>query len=868
MNSQLAGYNSTRITCKDILTNTDNNHKKIDNKTKNAPSATHISPSCVQLSQLHTSPFHFVPCPDAACTPSPDPSQAYATHDITYSRCLDEPRYKPNEKISFTCSDTLEPPAKKYKTRDNDLGTSATNDFVLVSTETNKKLDSSNLSIQTCPEAACQHRPVITHAYEPPDVTYSTCPDATCYTLPDSVPAKTLLHSEKHISTKIAGTTLSTVDTTNSSIITHAYEPPDVTYSSCPDATCYSLHDSVHAKTLLHSEKHISTKIAGTTLSTVDTTNNSRKIKLPENPNESYHPPTPTEFKTVILTLWPKINNVVWNNNVYIDIYNKVLATGVPNFLVAKQPLPSGLNINNWRTALKGYTDHKLIDFLNFGWPIDYTLNKIPTATLANHKELIDYSHCIEKYITIETSLKALLGPFLSSPFTPWCNFSPIMTRKKKNSSDRRIIVNLSYPKGRSVNSGIKKGFYLGEKMSFTLPTINDVIINLQNSPCKKYMWSIDLAHAYRQLRTDPLSLPLLGITFNNMKYIDLAPPFGCRTSAMACARTTSAVVYILNHKGFKTFCYLDDFLGIENSLHKATVAYDTALELLNYLGREISEKKCIPPSQTLTWIGYNINAKDMVITIPNEKLLEIIEECKAWSVGALVCKKQVQMLAGKLNFIAKCIQPTKIFMNRILAFLRETPKYGKIPVTQELIEDIKWFIEFAQEFNGLILLEKEKKPIWTIECDACLEGAGGYSSTSYISEKFTNQFKKINLKICQIEAINLVACMELLCPDNPHNYDIVIHTDNQTAQSVFSSGYGKDKILTACARYVWKFSALNNCKLQIIHKPGIELQIADAMSRAFTSKNSLKIATNYCLNNNLIRTRALYYKMYCIVCN
>ena len=56
----------------------------------------------------------------------------------------------------------------------------------------------------------------------------------------------------------------------------------------------------------------------------------------------------------------------------------------------------------------------------------------------------------------------------------------------------------------------------------------------------------VNLACAYRQLRTDPLSVPLFGIQLEQYKYLDMSLPFGCRASLFACVRTTHAVVHLL----------------------------------------------------------------------------------------------------------------------------------------------------------------------------------------------------------------------------------------------------------------------------------------------------------------------------------
>ena len=89
-----------------------------------------------------------------------------------------------------------------------------------------------------------------------------------------------------------------------------------------------------------------------------------------------------------------------------------------------------------------------------------------------------------------------------------------MMTSPKTNSSDKRIIIDLSYPKGKRMNAGIVKGFYLGKHLNFTLPTIATLSDRLVLMGKDSYMWTAHLARAYRQLRVCPLNVPLLGMQF------------------------------------------------------------------------------------------------------------------------------------------------------------------------------------------------------------------------------------------------------------------------------------------------------------------------------------------------------------------
>ena len=47
----------------------------------------------------------------------------------------------------------------------------------------------------------------------------------------------------------------------------------------------------------------------------------------------------------------------------YRDVHDFVTKTGKPNYLVARVPVPSTLNISKWRELLQGYDDNVVCDF-------------------------------------------------------------------------------------------------------------------------------------------------------------------------------------------------------------------------------------------------------------------------------------------------------------------------------------------------------------------------------------------------------------------------------------------------------------------------------------------------------------------------
>ena len=111
----------------------------------------------------------------------------------------------------------------------------------------------------------------------------------------------------------------------------------------------------------------------------------------------------------------------------------------------------------------------QLVDHLEFGWPLHYVLNTPPKSALRNHANPVHIKEHVGSFVEKECEFGEMLGPFVQSPFRPWFQCSPLM-KTRKNSVSKRIILDLSFPMGASINVGIRRGYYQGLPFSFTLP--------------------------------------------------------------------------------------------------------------------------------------------------------------------------------------------------------------------------------------------------------------------------------------------------------------------------------------------------------------------------------------------------------------
>ena len=55
-----------------------------------------------------------------------------------------------------------------------------------------------------------------------------------------------------------------------------------------------------------------------------------------------------------------------------LQLHKSVKQFGCPNFLGARIPVVSNLNIDNWKFHLRDYWDTQLLDLLEFGFPLDF----------------------------------------------------------------------------------------------------------------------------------------------------------------------------------------------------------------------------------------------------------------------------------------------------------------------------------------------------------------------------------------------------------------------------------------------------------------------------------------------------------------
>ena len=327
---------------------------------------------------------------------------------------------------------------------------------------------------------------------------------------------------------------------------------------------------------------------------------------------------------------WTKIPSIV-------EAHNIVRNSAKPNFMGARIPVSSQLNINAWKSHLVRYWDNQIVDLLQYGFPLDFDRSRQLQSTYLNHSSALKFPHHVQNYIETEKKYGAILGPFTEFPFQS--HVSPFLTRDKPNSNNRRVILDLNFPQGNSVNDGVQRDIYLNTYFELNYPSVDAVVDRLKMLGTEALLYKIDISRAFRHIRIDPGDLDLLGLKHEQL-FIDCTLPFGFHHGSVFFQRCTDAVRYIMkNNFNFPyLYNYIDDLIytGLPHDIYRS---YNTLIALLQELGLEISQSKLVPPTSTAVCLGIQIDNSSRTLKIPAEKLLDIQNFYKKFASKSKVTK-------------------------------------------------------------------------------------------------------------------------------------------------------------------------------------------------------------------------------------
>ena len=189
------------------------------------------------------------------------------------------------------------------------------------------------------------------------------------------------------------------------------------------------------------------------------------------------------------------------------------------------------------------------------GFPIGFEDLRCRQRSVArNHPSSLRNGAVVSSYIQKEVSLGRLVGPISQDGIhTSTIGLIP----KARQVGKWRMIVDLYYPAGGSVNDGISRTL-----SSVRYASVDNAMEIFRSLGPRAVLTKFDLQDAYRIVPVHPAHHHRLEIVWEGRTYVDRCLPFGLRSAPKIFSAISDALAWIFASFGLVSQVhYLDDFL-------------------------------------------------------------------------------------------------------------------------------------------------------------------------------------------------------------------------------------------------------------------------------------------------------------------
>lgn len=480
---------------------------------------------------------------------------------------------------------------------------------------------------------------------------------------------------------------------------------------------------------------------------------------------------------------------------------------------------------------LVGYSRPKrdfLVRGFKYGFRIGFT-GPSTTVLSQNHNSVKLNPKVVDDLILKETRAGRLSGPFAKSPYTNY-RISPIGLVPKKD-GNFRLIHDLSYPKGSSVNDGIP-----AECRSVSYEPLNNAISYILSQGSGVTLSKIDIKSAFRICPVHPADRHLLGFEWNNKLYFDKVLAMGLASSCRIFELVSSALKWIVlkNLRNVYLAKVLDDFLLVTAADHPCPVlAFDLMRTIFRSLGVPLAEEKSVAPCKSLLYLGLVIDVRSMCVKLPVDKVQQCSKSINCLMVKKKAKVKEIQSLCGLLQFACRAVVPGRAFLRRLYDSVIGVgnPNYY-IRVSLQMKEDLAVWLDFLDNYNGrtMFLPALASNPHYCIITDASKSvGFGAICGDMWLYGVWPWRWSGHNITVLELGPIVFA-----LATWSHHfeNKSLHVKTDNLALTSVINKQTSSDAMLMVLVRKMVKLLLRHNILLRASHIDGHANVQADALSR------------------------------------
>ena len=488
----------------------------------------------------------------------------------------------------------------------------------------------------------------------------------------------------------------------------------------------------------------------------------------------------------------------------------------------------------------------------------DYSEN-IPFRSVGTAKELWDK-------LMKEVKLRRYAGPFKHLPFEHFVQ-SPIGLVPKAGGKTR-LIFHLSYnfpcSGEASINAHTDKRHCrvkyrdLDEAVRIGLQLLGKD----KNKHGKKIFCSkSDLSAAFRMVPLAGNCWKYLVMRAKNPEmpgdwfyFVDKCLPFGHSISCAIFQWFSNALKHLLEFVTGTKDCvvnYLDDFLFLATSESECNYLAKSFVKLCGELGVPIAEEKTELADTRVVFLGILLDGESQILSIPEEKRARAVELLKIFGEKRKATVKDLQRLAGYLNFLNQAIVPGRTFTRRMYAKFNskceDLKSYHHVKLDAEFKADCQTWLEFltCDDQNNLsktvcrpwldISINKQAPELdFYTDSSASLSsgGMGGVFGEEWFKAQWNREFiKTCKPSIAYLELFALVTAV-LIWKRKLANTRFTMFCDNQAVVEMVNNLTSSCKNCMILLRILVKLSLKENFRIFVKYVPTLENGRADALLR------------------------------------
>lgn len=443
-----------------------------------------------------------------------------------------------------------------------------------------------------------------------------------------------------------------------------------------------------------------------------------------------------------------------------------------PRFLPTSypQPLPQPLSVVStplnpdvWAIALSSHPDRAFARYidkgLRTGFRICFRYNSPLRSASTNMRSAHTHPDIVAEYLQKEISRGRLLGPFQSTDMLPQLQINRFgVIPKSHNTGKWRLITDLSFPTGFSVNDGIDPFL---STLSYT--TVDDIATAVASLGAGALLAKVDVESAYRLIPVHPADRCLQAVKWKSQIFIDPMLPFGLRSAPKIFNAVAGVLHWHLQQSGIPLlFHYLDDFV-IAGPPHSSQCANSLAIldrecVLLNL---PMAAHKHEGPATCLAILGIVIDTIAGQLRLPHDKLERLQSLLHQWRFKKACARRELESLIGLLNHACKVVRSWRSFLRRMLDLLHSVPpSQTHIRLNLEFRSDLAWWNTFLTNWNGISFLPPPAHlPTLELTTDASgLWGCGAWHNSSWFQLQWDSNSSVLSIAAKELIPI-ILAC-------------------------------------------------------------------------------------------------------------